>query len=141
MLSALSSRRGYVLTDQIKLNADNAAHFIVGSIDAGQRAMSMALQAQTFWAEEAVFLWQELSERSKAETHLLAEFASKLSSSHSVAGLEAMYRDCCHHQLQFMDRDWKRLVAHGNRLIDKAYEFQSKFSAEPPFQAGTSSSA
>jgi hypothetical protein len=72
---------------------------------------------QRLFLEEIVFAANELLERTGTETHLLAEFISKLAGSHSVKNWEAVYTECYQHQLDFIRRDCDRLFKHGERVI------------------------
>jgi hypothetical protein len=61
-----------------------------------------------------------MMERARTETHLLAEFVSKLAGSHSVKDIRTIYAECARHQLDFLRRDCDRLFRHGDRAIEAA---------------------
>jgi hypothetical protein len=56
----------------------------------------------------------------RTESHLFAEFISKLAGSHSVKDWGTMSRECSQHQLDFIRRDCDRLFRHGERMIETA---------------------
>jgi hypothetical protein len=86
--------------------------------DANRRAMDLVLGAQRLLFEETAFAAGELLDRAQTETHLFAEFVSKLAASHSVKDWATMCRDCSQHQLDFLRRDSDRLFRHGERLVE-----------------------
>lgn len=88
---------------------------IAGLASANQRALDTALGAQGLIFEEVVFMANEFLDRTQTETHLFAEFASKLAGSHSVKDWTTMYRECSQHQLDFIRRDCDRYLRHGER--------------------------
>lgn len=94
---------------------------IAGLADANRRALDTALGAQGLMFEEIVFAANELLDRAQTETHLFAEFVSKLASSHSVRNWETMYRECSQHQLDFIRRDCDRYFRHGERILAAAF--------------------
>ncbi|EHR04670.1 hypothetical protein BcanWSM471_26860 [Bradyrhizobium sp. WSM471] len=89
---------------------------IAGLASANQRALDTALGAQGLIFEEVVFMANELLDRTQTETHLFAEFVSKLAGSHSVKDWTTMYRECSQHQLDFIRRDCDRYFRHGERV-------------------------
>lgn len=89
-------------------------------VDANRRALDFILGAQRLLFEETAFVAGELLDRAQTETHLFAEFVSKLAASHSVKDWTAMGRDCSQHQLDFLRRDSDRLFRHGERLVEAA---------------------
>ncbi|TPQ42719.1 hypothetical protein C2U70_00965 [Bradyrhizobium guangdongense] len=86
--------------------------------DANRRALNTILGAQRLLFEETAFAAGEILDRAQTETHLFAEFISKLAASHSVRDWTAMCRDCSQHQLDFLRRDSDRLFKHGERLVE-----------------------
>ena len=82
-------------------------------------SLDAMISAQTLFFEEIVFSVNELLDRTRTETHLFAEFISKLASSHSVKDWGAMCRECSQHQLDFIRRDYERLFKHGEGMIKK----------------------
>ena len=89
---------------------------IAGLASANQRALDTALGAQGLIFEEVVFMANEFLDRTQTETHLFAEFASKLAGSHSVKDWTTMYQECSQHQLDFIRRDCDRYLRHGERV-------------------------
>jgi hypothetical protein len=85
---------------------------------ANKRALDFMMGAQKLLLEEVVFAGNELLERSRSETHLLSEFASKMAGSHSVKDLKTMGEECAQHQLDFIRRDSERIFKHGERMIE-----------------------
>ena len=85
---------------------------------ANKHALDFMMGAQKMLLEEMVFAGNELLERSRAETHLLSEFVSKMAGSHSVKDLKTMGQECAQHQLDFIRRDSERLFKHGERMIE-----------------------
>ena len=86
--------------------------------EANEQALNFVLGAQQLFLEELAFQANEMLERTRTETHLFAEFISKLAGSHSVKDLGTMCRECSQHQLDFIRRDCERLFKHGERLIN-----------------------
>ena len=85
---------------------------------ANQRAQDFTLGAQRAVFEELLFICDEMLDRTRTETHLFAEFASKMAGAHSVKDLRTMYEECGQHQIDFIRRDCDRLFKHGNRMIE-----------------------
>lgn len=85
--------------------------------NANKRAVDFVFGAQRIFLDEFVFLGDEVLDRFQAETHLLAEYISKLAGSHSVRDLKTMCRECGQHQLDFVRRDCERMFRHGERMI------------------------
>jgi hypothetical protein len=85
--------------------------------DANRRALDLMFGAQRLVLEELVFVAEELLDRTRTETHLFAEFISKLAGSHSVRDWQAMGTECTRHQLDFIRRDCDRLFRHGERMV------------------------
>jgi hypothetical protein len=83
-----------------------------------KHAFELMIGAQQIMLEELLFAGNEALERARTETHLLAEFASKLASVHSVRGIQAMVQECGRHQIDFLRRDSERVYKHGQRMID-----------------------
>ncbi|CAL78992.1 hypothetical protein BRADO5311 [Bradyrhizobium sp. ORS 278] len=92
------------LTERVALSNKHALELLIGS--------------QQIVLEEMLFASNELLDRTRTETHLLAEFVSKLAGVHSVKGIQTMVQECGQHQLDFIRRDCDRLFRHGQRLID-----------------------
>ena len=86
--------------------------------DANRRTLDFMFGAQKIFLEEVVFATNEMLDRTRTETHLFAEFVSKLAASHSVRDWRSMYADCTQHQLDFIRRDCERLFKHGQRMIE-----------------------
>jgi hypothetical protein len=86
--------------------------------EANQRATEIMFGAQKVFAGEMVFVANEWLDRTRTETHLLAEFISKLAGSHSVKDWGTMWRECSQHQLDFIRRDCDRLFKHGERVLE-----------------------
>jgi len=84
--------------------------------DARTDGLQFMFGAQKLIANEIVFAVDLMMERTKTETHLLSELVSKLAGSHSVKDLATMYAECTQHQLEFVRRDFERLVSHGERV-------------------------
>ena len=84
---------------------------------ANKHALDFMMGAQKMMLEEMVFASNELLDRAKTETHLLAEFISKMAGSHSVKDLKIMFQECGQHQIDFIRRDSDRLFKHGERMI------------------------
>lgn len=91
---------------------------IVRLADANRRALDMMFGAQKVFLEEMVFMSNELLDRTRTETHLFAEFISKLAGSHSVKDWGSMCKECSQHQLDFIRRDCDRLFKNGERVLE-----------------------
>ncbi|CCD84437.1 Conserved hypothetical protein [Bradyrhizobium sp. ORS 285] len=83
-----------------------------------KHALELLVGSQQIILEEILFASNEALDRTRTETHLLAEFVSKLAGVHSVKGIQTMVQECGQHQLDFVRRDCDRLFKHGQRLID-----------------------
>jgi hypothetical protein len=68
--------------------------------------------------EEAVFATEEWLDRARTETHLFAEFTSKMAEAHSVNNVKAMFEECGQHQIDFIRRDCDRIFKHSRRMVD-----------------------
>jgi hypothetical protein len=86
--------------------------------DANRRALDFMVGAQKLVLEEMVFATNEMLDRTRTETHLFAEFVSKLAGSHSVRDWRTLCSECSQHQLDFIRRDCDRLFKHGQRMIE-----------------------
>ncbi|GLH77473.1 hypothetical protein SSBR45G_23810 [Bradyrhizobium sp. SSBR45G] len=92
------------LTERVALSNKHALELLIGS--------------QQIILEEMLFASNEALDRARTETHLFAEFVSKLAGVHSVKGIQTMVQECGQHQLDFVRRDCDRLFRNGQRLID-----------------------
>ena len=88
--------------------------------DANRRALDFMFGAQKLFLEEVMFATNEMLDRTRTETHLFAEFVSKLAGSHSVKDWRSMCDECSRHQLDFIRRDCDRLFKHGQRMIESS---------------------
>ncbi len=86
---------------------------------ANKHMLDLLFGAQQVLLEEIVFLADEWFDRARTETHLFAEFVSKLASAHSVNNMRTMYEECGQHQIDFIRRDCERLFKHSRRMIDR----------------------
>lgn len=86
--------------------------------EANKHALDYLFGAQQIFLEEVVFMNEEMLSRFRTETHLFAEYISKLAGSHSVKDLRTMYQECGQHQLDFIRRDCERIFKHCERLIE-----------------------
>ncbi|MCP3477024.1 hypothetical protein NLM33_43480 [Bradyrhizobium sp. CCGUVB1N3] len=85
--------------------------------EANRRACDLMFSAQRLFLDEVVFVANEFLDRTQTETHLYAEFLSKLAASHSVKDWRTLCAECGQHQLDFIRRDCDRLFRHGDRVI------------------------
>lgn len=85
---------------------------------ANKRILDFLSGAQRVALEEAVFATQEWIDRARTETHLLAEFTSKMAGAHSVNNFKTMFEECGQHQIDFIRRDCDRAFKHGRRMVD-----------------------
>jgi hypothetical protein len=97
---------------------DSAATAVTRLTKANKCALDFIFGAQKAMLEEMIFASNEILDRVRTETHLLSEFASKMSGSHSVKDLKTMYEECGQHQIDFVRRDSERLFKHGERMIE-----------------------
>jgi hypothetical protein len=86
--------------------------------NANKQALHFILGAQRMILEEMAFTAVAMLDRTRTETQLFGEFASKLAESHSVRNWKALGKECGQHQLEFVRRDCDRMLRHGERLID-----------------------
>jgi hypothetical protein len=109
--------------------ADRSATDVVGNAaPVDGRVMNVVFGAQRLMLDELVFVSNEMLDRTRTETHLFTEFASKLAQAHSVNNIRAMWEECGRHQVDFLRRDAERLFKHGQRTIEN----MSKLFAGPP---------
>jgi hypothetical protein len=94
--------------------ADATAHLAT----ANKRAQDFLFEVQRAMFDEMLFVSNELLDRARTETHLFAEFVSKMAGAHSVKDIKTMYEECGQHQIDFMRRDCERLFKHGQRTIE-----------------------
>lgn len=85
---------------------------------ANRRILDLVCGAQRVALEEAVFATQEWIDRARTETHLLAEFTSKMAGAHSVNNVKTMFEECGQHQIDFIRRDCDRLFNHSRRMVE-----------------------
>ncbi|MGJ4884713.1 hypothetical protein [Bradyrhizobium sp. HKCCYLRH1065] len=101
-----------------KILADETAELSERVALSNKHALELLVGSQQIVMEEILFASNEVLDRARTETHLLAEFVSKLAGVHSVMGIQAMVQECGRHQIDFVRRDCDRLFKHGQRLID-----------------------
>lgn len=87
---------------------------------ANKHALHFMLEAQRVILEEIVFAGYATFDRARTEMHLLAEFASKMAGAHSVSDVGTMCEECSKHQIDFVRRDYDRVLKHGERMIETA---------------------
>jgi len=85
---------------------------------ANRHVLDFLCGAQRVALEEAVFATQEWLDRARTETHLLAEFSSKMAGAHSVSNVKTMLEECGQHQIDFIRRDCDRVFKHSRRMMD-----------------------
>ncbi len=100
--------------------ADAAADAGEQVAKANRDALKFLFGAQRLLMEELVFATNEAIERARTETHLFAEFVSKIAGVHSVKGVREMYEECTQHQIDFLRRDCERVFNHGQRMVETA---------------------
>src|SRR3954447_9946809 len=98
--------------------ADETAELSERVALSNKHALELLVGSQQILLEEVIFASNEALDRARTETHLLAEFVSKLAGVHSVQGIQTMVEECGRHQLDFIRRDCDRLFKHGQRLVD-----------------------
>ena len=84
----------------------------------GKLSLNFLLGAQRLLSEEIKFVSDEMLDRAQTETHLFNEFLSKMAEAHSVNDIMMMFEVCGQHQLDFIQRDWARLLKHARHLIE-----------------------
>jgi hypothetical protein len=84
----------------------------------GKLPLNFLIGAQRLLCEEIRFASDEMLDRAQTETQLFGEFLSKMAEAHSVNDIVMMYEVCGRHQMDFMQRDWARLLKHARHLID-----------------------
>jgi hypothetical protein len=85
---------------------------------ANRRVLGFLHDVQRVWLEEAVFAAEEWLDRARTETHLFAEFVSKMAGAHSVNNVKTMYEECGQHQIDFIRRDCDRVFKHSRHMAD-----------------------
>ena len=83
-----------------------------------ERVMNFVFGTQRLLGEEIAFASKEMLDRAQTETHLFSEFLSKMAEAHSVNDIRMMYEICGEHQLDFIRRDYERLLKHAQRSVD-----------------------
>jgi hypothetical protein len=94
---------------------------------ANSRMLDLLFKAQRAPLEEIIFVADEWLDRARTETHLIAEFISKLATAHSVNNIKMMYRECGQHQIDFIRRDCERFFKHCRRMIESVETDQRAF--------------
>ncbi len=95
-------------------------------VKANKDTLNFLFGAQRLLMEETVFASNEALERARVETHLFAEFVSKMAGVHSVKGIREMVEECAQHQIDFLRRDSERVFNHGQRMIETAGKLFSR---------------
>lgn len=85
---------------------------------ANKRVLDFLYGAQRIMLEETAFAVEELLDRARTETHLLAEFTSKMAGAHSANNIKTMFEECGQHQIDFVRRDCDRIFKHGRRMAE-----------------------
>ena len=98
--------------------ADETAELSERVALSNKHALELLIGSQQIMLEEILFASNEALDRARTETHLFAEFVSKLAGVHSVKGIQTMMQECGRHQVEFVRMDCDRLFKHGQRLID-----------------------
>ena len=97
---------------------DSMANAVARATKANRRALDFMFGAQKVVLEEIAFVGSEIFDRTRTETHLFNEIASKMAGTHSVKDLKADVEECGQHQIDFIRRDSERLFKHGERMIE-----------------------
>lgn len=112
--------------------AETAEPRVAGSLGrANRRTVELLFDAQRVLLEEIVFFADEWLDRARTETHLFAEFISKLASAHSVGNIRTMYEECGQHQIDFIRRDCERCFKNSRRVIEAVSNLTSEPSIRP----------
>jgi hypothetical protein len=98
----------------------SAADSVARWTKANRNALEFMFDAQKAMLEEIVFASNEMLDRVRTETHLFAEFTSKMAAAHSVNDMKTMCEECGQHQIDFVRRDSERLFKHGGKMIETA---------------------
>jgi hypothetical protein len=104
----------------VKLSGTGVAMSEQSSSKANKRALHFMLEAQRMMLEEIVFAGYATFDRARTEMHLSAEFASKMAGAHSVSDIRTLCEECGKHQIDFVRRDYDRVLKHGERMIETA---------------------
>jgi hypothetical protein len=107
---------------------DSVANAVARATKANRNALDFLFSAQKVVLEEIAFVGSEIFDRTRTETHLFSEMASKMAGTHSVKDLKAAFEECGQHQIDFIRRDSERLFRQGERMI----EATSKLFSKPP---------
>ena len=99
---------------------DSVANAAARLTKTNKSALDFMFRVQKAMLEEMVFVGNEIFDRTRTETHLFSEFASKMAGSHSVKDLKTMGMECGQHQIDFIRRDSERMFKHGERMIENA---------------------
>jgi hypothetical protein len=107
---------------------DSVANAVARATKANRNALDFLFSAQKVVLEEIAFDGSEIFDRTRTETHLFSEMASKMAGTHSVKDLKTAFEECGQHQIDFIRRDSERLFRQGERMI----EATSKLFSKPP---------
>lgn len=88
--------------------------------NANKAALHLMMGVQTAIFQGMLFAGYEMFDRARTEMHLFSEFSSKIAGAHSVGDIRTMWKECSHHQLEFMRRDCDRHLKHGEQMIETA---------------------
>ena len=107
--------------------AEAAEPRVAGSYGrANRRTVELLFGAQQVLLEAIVFAADEWLDRARTETHLFAEFMSKLAGAHSVGNIRTMYEECGQHQIEFIRSDCERCFKHSRRMIEAVSNLTSE---------------
>jgi hypothetical protein len=105
---------------------DSVANAVARATKANRNALDFMFGAQKVVLEEIAFVGSEIIDRTRTETHLFSEMASKMAGTHSVKDLKAAFEECGQHQIDFIRRDSERLFRQGERMIEATSKLFSK---------------
>jgi len=105
---------------------DSVANAVARATKANRNALEFIFGAQKAVLEEIAFVGNEVFDRTRTETHLFSEMASKMAGTHSVKDLKAAFEECGQHQIDFIRRDSERLFRQGERMIEATSKLFSK---------------
>jgi hypothetical protein len=92
----------------------------------GQHVLDLVVGTQRTIFEESMIAGGEMADRTRTEMQLLSELSSKLAEAHSVNDIQAMWRECSRHQIDFLRREAERLFRHGERWIENTAKLTSR---------------
>jgi len=89
-------------------------------VELNKRALHFLFDAQRVILGEMVTASDEVLEDARAEMHLAAEFAAKITEAHSVESIRSVLKECGQHQMDVFSREGQNILRRNQRLVEAA---------------------